>query len=99
MAHITGGGLLDNVPRILPDTLAARIVVRSWQRPPVFEQLVAWGDIDPIEAHRVFNMGVGMVIVTPGDAAEPILDLLPDAVVIGRLVERKEDGASVQLIV
>ena len=99
MAHITGGGLLDNVPRILPDGLAARIVVRSWQRPPVFEQLVTWGDIDPVEAHRVFNMGVGMVVVVPSDAAEPILDLLPDAVVIGRLVERKEEGVGVQLIV
>ncbi len=99
MAHITGGGLLDNVPRILPGALAARIVVRSWQRPPVFEQLVTWGGLDPGEAHRVFNMGVGMVLVTSSDAAEPILDLLPDAVVIGRLVERKGDGAGVQLIV
>jgi phosphoribosylformylglycinamidine cyclo-ligase len=99
MAHITGGGLLDNVPRILPDALAARIVVRSWQRPPIFERLVTWGSLDLVEAHRVFNMGVGIVLVTPNDAAEPILDLLPDAVVIGRLVERKEDGAAVQLIV
>lgn len=99
MAHITGGGLLDNVPRILPDALAARIVVRSWQRPPVFDQLVTWGGLDPIEAHRVFNMGVGMVLITPSSAAEPILDLLPDAVVIGRLVERKEGGAAVHLIV
>lgn len=99
MAHVTGGGLLDNVPRILPDTLAARIVVRSWQRPPVFEQLLAWSDLDVVEAHRVFNMGIGMALITPSAAAEPILDLLPDAVVIGRLVERKEGGAGVQLIV
>ncbi|MFN3980582.1 MAG: phosphoribosylformylglycinamidine cyclo-ligase, partial [Caldilinea sp.] len=99
MAHITGGGLLDNIPRILPDSLAARIVVRSWQRPPVFEQLMTWGDLDVVEAHRVFNMGVGMALVTPSHAAEPILDLLPDAVVIGRLVERKKDGMGVQLIV
>jgi phosphoribosylformylglycinamidine cyclo-ligase len=99
MAHITGGGLLDNVPRILPEGLAARIVVRSWTRPPVFEHLLTWCDIDLSEAHRVFNMGIGMVVIVPAAASEPILDLLPDAVVIGRLVERKEDGEAVQLIV
>ncbi|MFO7631096.1 MAG: phosphoribosylformylglycinamidine cyclo-ligase [Caldilinea sp.] len=98
MAHITGGGLLDNVPRVLPDQLAARIVVGSWARPPVFERLVEWGGLSASEAHRVFNMGIGMVVIVPGAAAELILDLLPDAVVIGRLVERKEDGATVQLI-
>ncbi len=98
MAHITGGGLLDNVPRILPEHLAARIVVRSWARPPVFERLMAWSEIDPMEAHRVFNMGIGMVLVVPAVASEPILDLLHDAVVIGRLVERKDRGESVSLV-
>lgn len=98
MAHITGGGLLDNLPRILPDHLAARVVVRSWERPPIFEQLVRWGELDLIEAHRVFNMGIGMVLVTPAAAAEPILNLLSDAVVIGRLVERQDEQA-VKLIV
>ena len=98
MAHITGGGLLENVPRMLPPTLSARIVVRSWETPPVFTTLVELGDIGIEEAHRVFNMGIGLVLVTPGGAAEAILDLLPDAVVIGRLVERKDDGEAVQLI-
>ncbi len=98
MAHITGGGLLENVPRMLPPALSARIVVRSWETPPVFAQLVEWGDITVEEAHRVFNMGIGLVLVTPSGAAEAILDLLPDASVIGRLVERKDDGAAVQLI-
>lgn len=98
MAHITGGGLLDNLPRILPAHLTARVVVRSWERPPIFEQLVHWGELDLIEAHRVFNMGIGMVLVTPAAAAEPILNILSDAVVIGRLVERQDEQA-VKLIV
>ena len=98
MAHITGGGLLENVPRGLPAHLAARIVVRSWERPPVFEHLLHASGIDLREAHRVFNMGIGMVVITPGVAAEAILDLLPDAVVIGRLVERKEQGEAVSLV-
>lgn len=97
MAHITGGGLLDNLPRILPERLTARIVVRSWERPPIFDLLLRWGELDLVEAHRVFNMGVGMVLVTPAGVAEPILDLLPDAVVIGRLVER-QDELAVKLI-
>lgn len=98
MAHITGGGLLDNLPRILPAHLTARVVVRSWERPPIFDRLVQWGELDLIEAHRVFNMGIGMVLVTPAAAAEPILNVLSDAVVIGRLVERQDDQA-VKLIV
>ncbi|HAJ36824.1 MAG TPA: phosphoribosylformylglycinamidine cyclo-ligase, partial [Chloroflexi bacterium] len=70
MAHITGGGLLENIPRVLPEHLTARIVVRSWVRPPLFEQLVSWSGIDLVEAHRVFNMGVGMVLIVPSVAAE-----------------------------
>ncbi len=98
MAHITGGGLIENVPRVLPDHLSARIVVRSWERPPLFEHLVRWSGMDLIEAHRVFNMGIGMVVIVPSAVAAAILDLLDDAVVIGRLVERKEAGEAVQLI-
>ena len=94
MAHITGGGLLENTPRVLPAHLAARIVVRSWERPPIFEQLVRWSGIDLTEAHRVFNMGIGMVLIVPSASAAPILDLLPDAVVIGRLMERKDEAVS-----
>ena len=98
MAHITGGGLIENVPRVLPDHLSSRVVVRSVERPPLFEQLVRWSGMDLIEAHRVFNMGIGMVVIVPSAVAAAILDLLDDAVVIGRLVERKEAGEAVQLI-
>jgi phosphoribosylformylglycinamidine cyclo-ligase len=61
LAHITGGGLVDNVARVLPEGLAARIDLGAWEVPPLFAQLVEWGSLDRLEAHRTFNMGVGMV--------------------------------------
>jgi len=62
MAHITGGGFLDNIPRILPDGLGARIE-RIWPVPEIFTYLVETGKIEPSERYRVFNMGIGMVII------------------------------------
>jgi phosphoribosylformylglycinamidine cyclo-ligase len=69
-AHITGGGLLDNLPRVIPDGLEARLERGSWPRPPVFEWLRAAGNIDETELHRTFNCGIGMTVtVAPEDAA------------------------------
>ncbi|MEM1142699.1 MAG: phosphoribosylformylglycinamidine cyclo-ligase [Pseudomonadota bacterium] len=62
MAHITGGGLLENVPRTLPADLSAHIDSRSWEMPPVFQWLQAAGNIEPMEMYRTFNCGVGMVL-------------------------------------
>ena len=69
IAHITGGGLQDNVGRILPDRCQAVIDRASWTQPPVFAWLMATGDIDRDEMYRVFNMGIGMVVVCTGDIA------------------------------
>ena len=63
LAHITGGGLLENVPRVLPDGLQARISRTSWTMPPIFEWLKSEGGIVPNEMYRVFNSGIGMVLV------------------------------------
>ncbi|UCF06416.1 MAG: phosphoribosylformylglycinamidine cyclo-ligase [bacterium] len=63
LAHITGGGLLENIPRILPDGCAAEIDTTLWKAPPVFEYLEKYGRIERLEMFRVFNMGVGMVCV------------------------------------
>ena len=65
MAHITGGGLIENVPRILPAGLGARVDCRTWQPQPVFEWMQRLGNIEHEEMHRVFNMGVGLVVVAP----------------------------------
>ena len=70
LAHITGGGLVDNVPRILPPTLRVRLERGSWPLPPLFEWLQSRGNVSEGEMLRVFNCGIGMVaIVAPGDAA------------------------------
>ncbi len=79
LAHITGGGLLENLPRVLPEHLAARIDLGSWEVPPLFRQLVEWGNLADAEAYRVLNMGIGMVGAggTPPAEAFPIGTLVP----------------------
>ena len=71
MAHITGGGLTENVPRVLPDGLQAVLESDKWQRPPLFQWLQQAGNVADDEMHRVFNCGIGMVvIVAASDAAQ-----------------------------
>lgn len=71
MAHITGGGLIDNVPRVMPDHLHARIQVDRFEVPPIFRYLVTEGEVSWREAYQVFNMGIGMVLVVEeADAQE-----------------------------
>ncbi|KAA0890202.1 phosphoribosylformylglycinamidine cyclo-ligase [Pusillimonas sp. ANT_WB101] len=76
LAHITGGGLLDNVPRILQPGLAARLHRDAWQMPELFTWLQQNGDVDDVEMYRVFNCGIGMVIVVPADQADAIVATL-----------------------
>jgi phosphoribosylformylglycinamidine cyclo-ligase len=72
LAHITGGGLTDNIPRILPEGTAVRIERGSWPIPPLFELLRGLGNVSDREMYRTFNMGVGMVIVCAAPAVEAI---------------------------
>jgi phosphoribosylformylglycinamidine cyclo-ligase len=75
-AHITGGGLTDNIPRVLPDGLEVLLKRRSWARDPVFEWLAATGRIAPTEMYRTFNCGIGMVVVVAPQDADAALALL-----------------------
>ena len=69
LAHITGGGLTDNIPRILPEGTAVKIDKDSWTKPPLFEMLRRLGNVSETEMYRTFNMGIGMVIVcSPSDS-------------------------------
>jgi phosphoribosylformylglycinamidine cyclo-ligase len=95
MAHITGGGLIDNVPRMLPDGLSAEIDRDRWEVPPIFAQLVQMGDVRRAEYHRVLNMGVGFVLAMRASNAESVLAALPKSVAIGRVVPTGSDGARV----
>ena len=91
LSHITGGGLLENLPRVLPEHCSARIATDSWQWPEVFHWLQAQGNVEQREMYRTFNCGVGMVVcVAPEDAASAIASLQAaghEAWEIGGIVE------------
>ena len=70
LSHITGGGLTENLPRVLPEGLAARVDVTAWQRPAVFEWLREQGNVAEEEMYRVLNCGIGMVVVVPAEKAD-----------------------------
>ncbi|HEX8076183.1 MAG TPA: phosphoribosylformylglycinamidine cyclo-ligase, partial [Chthoniobacterales bacterium] len=86
LAHITGGGLIDNLPRILPNGCDALIETKSWQVPPLFRYLEERGKIDRAEMYQVFNMGIGMVAVVSETNSETAMRTLR-ARRIGTIVE------------
>ena len=90
IAHITGGGIPGNLPRVLPDGLAAIIKKGSWQIPPIFPLIQKLGNIDEEEMYRVFNMGVGMILVCSSSDVEELTKKIPEARIIGEVVEQKE---------
>ncbi|MFG6370216.1 MAG: phosphoribosylformylglycinamidine cyclo-ligase [Turicimonas muris] len=79
MAHITGGGLLENVPRILPDNTQAVVKAGSWPRPEIFNWLQEKGNIEDHEMYRVFNNGIGMAVIVAADKAEEAMKLFREA--------------------
>lgn len=91
-AHITGGGLIDNLPRVLPDGLAARLSPEAWTIPPLYAWIEETVAVTGEEMYRVFNMGVGVVIVCRPDVGGTLLAELPGAFVAGSVAPR-EDAA------
>ena len=79
LAHITGGGLVENVPRVLPDGVRAVLEKSAWPLPPLFQWLQEHGNVAEAEMHRVFNCGIGMVVVVAPAAADRALTLLGSA--------------------
>ena len=98
MAHITGGGFFDNIPRVLPDGCGAKIHIGSWPLPRVFRWIEEQGSVQVREMYRTFNMGIGMILVAPSDRAQKIISHLSKykehAWVIGEIVKGK--GVSIQ---
>lgn len=94
MAHITGGGLTENLPRVLPESLSAEIDLATWEFPAVFDWLQQAGNIAQSEMVRTFNCGVGFVIVVPADKKDETLAFLTaqgeTAWQIGQIVERAD---------
>jgi phosphoribosylformylglycinamidine cyclo-ligase len=96
LAHITGGGLLENLPRILPEGVRAVLDRRAWPLPPLFRWLQEQGGMDDAELHRVFNCGIGMVVVAGAADADRVVRGLSDAgETVYRLgaIERRKPGA------
>ena len=86
LAHITGGGFLENIPRILPDGVSVEINRGSWPEPPIFGVMQKLGNVSESEMFRTFNMGIGMVIVCSQFDAEPIAHKIGHGYDIGRVI-------------
>jgi phosphoribosylamine--glycine ligase/phosphoribosylaminoimidazole synthetase len=87
LAHLTGGGFIENIPRVLPEGLVAEIEVGSWPVPALFQLIQRRGEIELREMHRVFNMGIGMVLVVEADKAAALQhDLSEETWIVGRIV-------------
>jgi phosphoribosylformylglycinamidine cyclo-ligase len=94
VAHITGGGLTDNIPRVVPDHLAAEIDLASFTLPPLFAWLQAESGLDQDEMLRIFNCGIGMIVVVgPGDVERALDSLGEEARVIGAIGKRGQGPA------
>ncbi len=102
VAHITGGGLLENVPRILREGLAARLHSDAWQMPELFKWLQREGGVADNEMHRVFNCGIGMVVVVPAEQADAVIALFQQhgetAQRIGEIVEQSAGMAKTVVV-
>ncbi len=92
LAHITGGGLPGNVPRILPEGVAVEFDSKSWEVPPLFRLIQRQGEIETAEMFRVFNMGIGMVVFCAPVDVTSFTKQINDAVVIGRVIKQKDEA-------
>ena len=91
ISHITGGGLLENIPRVLPKHLAANLDQNSWELPQIFKWLQSEGNIDTMEMYRVLNCGVGMVVIVPKALSDEAINILKscgeNAWLIGEVID------------
>lgn len=92
MAHITGGGFVDNIPRVLPENCHAAIDRKSWKVPPIFSFIEKAGKVDHDEMYRVFNMGIGFVVIVDGNKAQKACDILKAAKAQPTIIGSIEEG-------
>ncbi|MGL5651419.1 MAG: phosphoribosylformylglycinamidine cyclo-ligase [Paraclostridium sp.] len=94
IAHITGGGVIENIPRVIPNGLGIDINKNSWEKPAIFKMIEKFNAIDEVELHKSFNMGIGLAIVVDSDKAEEIVRYLNEsekqAYIIGKVVDTHE---------
>jgi phosphoribosylformylglycinamidine cyclo-ligase len=96
MAHITGGGLTGNVPRVLPDGIGVLLDPRKWPRPEIFNVIQRAGDVEEAEMRRTFNLGIGMALVVAAAGADTVLREFRGAgfgaAIVGEVVPSDADG-------
>ncbi len=92
LAHITGGGLMDNVPRPLPSGLAARFQKSSWPKLPIFDLIQQQGAVPEAEMYRVFNMGLGMVLFAAPQVVPQVQAVVPEALVVGQVIVQEGEA-------
>lgn len=101
IAHITGGGLIENIPRVIPEDLAVQIDAKSWKLPPIFEWLREKGNVDSHEMYKTFNCGVGLILCIDADNVNTTLSYLKDigeeAWVIGQITADEKINGSVEI--
>lgn len=93
MAHITGGGFIDNIPRVLPESVGVELDATTWPLLPVFKWLQKLGNMDAEEISRTFNAGIGMVLIVSKEDENQLRSLLPDAYKIGMITKRDPNQA------
>ncbi|MEW5720443.1 MAG: phosphoribosylformylglycinamidine cyclo-ligase [Chloroflexota bacterium] len=92
LAHLTGGGFIENIPRVLPDGLSARVRLGSWDVPPLFQLIQQRGDVSRDEMYRVFNMGIGMVAIVAREDVAMLQSLIAEPIfVVGELVTGEKE--------
>ena len=91
IAHITGGGFVGNIPRILPQDLAAHLHNDSWDILPIFKLIQENGNIKEAEMYQVFNMGIGMTLVCSPQQVAKIVSILPQAKTVGKIIKRESE--------
>ena len=100
VAHITGGGFIENIPRMIPDGLAAHINLGSWPVLPIFDVLEKAGEIDHMEMFNIFNMGIGMVLAVNAEDADKTMELLKSngeaGYVLGNIVKKTDSDVELQ---
>jgi phosphoribosylformylglycinamidine cyclo-ligase len=97
VAHITGGGILENVPRVLPEGLGAAFRRGSWKELPVFQLIQEAGRVETEEMFRTFNMGLGMVLAVSPDDVSEVRGKLPEASIVGEVVATREGQNQVSI--
>ena len=98
MAHITGGGIVENLPRIIPEPLKCIVRKDSWEIPALFNIIQRQGNVDLNEMYRVFNMGVGLIGIVRPEDAEMVMSSFDGSFVMGEITSRESNESRIEFL-